>query len=140
MPAGLERATKASNETRIPLKRILFFSQTPLGLTEGEAFLKRIGNHTVDKEKEVSAATVQAQLKALVTWGTEAPNFMDLESIKQPVLIVNGSNDEMMTTINSYTMFKHIPNAHLILYPDSGHGAIFQYQKLFVSQVDTFLN
>lgn len=140
MPGGLARATKASKETGIPLKRILFFSRTPLGLAEGEAFLKRIDNHTVDKENDVSAATVQAQLKALVAWGSEAPNFRELETIKQPVLIVNGSNDEMMATINSYAMFKHIPNSHLILYPDSGHGAIFQYRKLFVSQVDAFLD
>ncbi|WP_369683640.1 alpha/beta fold hydrolase [Pseudomonas gingeri] len=52
---------------------------------------------------------------------------------------MNGSNDIMMPTVNSYAMFKHVPNAQLSLYPDSGHGSIFQYNDLFVSQVNKFL-
>jgi pimeloyl-ACP methyl ester carboxylesterase len=52
---------------------------------------------------------------------------------------VNGNNDIMVPSINSYTLAQVIPNAQLILYPDSGHGAIFQYAKLFAEHANLFL-
>ncbi len=46
----------------------------------------------------------------------------------------------MAPTINSYILTQHIPNAELVIYPDSGHGALFQYAPLFVSQAAQFLD
>jgi pimeloyl-ACP methyl ester carboxylesterase len=46
--------------------------------------------------------------------------FADLQRIKQPTLVVNGSHDIMVPTINSYILSQRIPDAQLILYPDSG--------------------
>jgi len=46
----------------------------------------------------------------------------------------------MVPTINSYILSQHIPNAELILYPDSGHGSLFPYPHLFVSHVARFLD
>ena len=51
-----------------------------------------------------------------------------------------GRHDIMVPTINSYILSQHIPNAELILYPDSGHGSLFQYPHLFVSHVARFLD
>jgi pimeloyl-ACP methyl ester carboxylesterase len=62
-----------------------------------------------------------------------------LKLIKQPVLVVNGSNDIVVPTINSYILFQNIPNAKLSLYPDSGHGAIFEYAALFLAEAIPFL-
>jgi pimeloyl-ACP methyl ester carboxylesterase len=67
-------------------------------------------------------------------------NHNQLERITQPVLVVNGSDDIMAATLESVELFQHIPNAQLSLYPDSGHGSLFQHHALFVSQVDTFLD
>jgi pimeloyl-ACP methyl ester carboxylesterase len=64
----------------------------------------------------------------------------ELASITQPALVVNGSHDIMSPTINSYILAEHLPSAELIIYPDSGHGALFQYAPLFVSQVAQFLD
>ena len=72
--------------------------------------------------------------------GKLPPNFGQLESIKQPVLIVNGNHDLIIPTINSYVLYQHILNARLILYPDSGHGSLFQYHAEFVAQVNAFLD
>lgn len=69
-----------------------------------------------------------------------ASNLAQLEAVKQPVLVVNGSKDVMAPTRNSVVLYEHIPNAQLSLYPDSGHGALFQHHDLFVSQVATFLD
>ena len=57
----------------------------------------------------------------------------------QPVLVVNGKNDVMVPTIHSYSLFQQLPNARLILYPDSGHGALFQYSDAFVREGLQFL-
>ena len=40
----------------------------------------------------------------------------------------------------NYVLYQHIPGAQLRLYPDSGHGSLFHYHALFVSQVNTFLD
>jgi len=55
------------------------------------------------------------------------------------VLIVNGKNDVMVPTINSYDLFQQLNDARLILYPDSGHGALFQYSEEFVREGLQFL-
>jgi hypothetical protein len=35
---------------------------------------------------------------------------------------------------------QHLPDAELIVYPDSGHGAIFQFPARFVREAITFLD
>jgi pimeloyl-ACP methyl ester carboxylesterase len=52
---------------------------------------------------------------------------------------VNGSNDVMVPTVNSYVLQQNLPYAELILYPDAIHGSFFQYPELFVSEADQFL-
>jgi hypothetical protein len=41
--------------------------------------------------------------------------------------------------INSYALFEQLPDTTLILYPDSGHGALFQYSDEFVREGLQFL-
>lgn len=130
---------KHAGEKNIDPKVALFFTPTENGIAEGNAFLKRVHNHKVDVEPNASQETIGAQAKALITWGMSPSNFTQLEAIKQPVLIVNGSDDLIIPTVNSYVLYQHIPNSQLILYPDSGHGSLFQYHSLFVSEADTFL-
>ena len=120
------------------MRVVLFFTDTAKGA--GLEYMKNVDNHTVDPETPVSEATMKAQAKAIVTWGSMPNNRDKLARITQPVLIVNGSNDIMAPTLESVELFQHIPNAQLSLYPNSGHGSLFQHHALFVSQVDTFLD
>jgi pimeloyl-ACP methyl ester carboxylesterase len=46
----------------------------------------------------------------------------------------------MVPTINSFTLSQHIPDAQLIIYPDSGHGSLFQFPELFVEHCLLFLD
>ena len=55
-------------------------------------------------------------------------------------LVVNGHSDIMVPTINSFTLSQKIPNAQLIIYPDSGHGSLFQFPELFVTHATIFLD
>jgi pimeloyl-ACP methyl ester carboxylesterase len=63
-----------------------------------------------------------------------------LNDISQPTLVVNGNHDVMIPTLNSYTLSQRIPRAQLIIYPDSGHGVLFQFPNLFVAHGRMFLN
>jgi pimeloyl-ACP methyl ester carboxylesterase len=82
-----------------------------------------------------------AQLDAIKDWReVKGERFAELKRIGHPALVVNGSNDIMVPTINSFTLSQRMPNAQLIVYPDSGHGSQFQYPELFVSHARTFLD
>jgi pimeloyl-ACP methyl ester carboxylesterase len=63
----------------------------------------------------------------------------DLSVIQQPVLVANGDHDRMVPTVNTYDLAKRLPNSTLIIYPDAGHGGIFQFHQDFVKQSLTFL-
>jgi pimeloyl-ACP methyl ester carboxylesterase len=40
---------------------------------------------------------------------------------------------------NSFLMAQRLPNAQLIIYPDSGHASLFQYPETFSEHVLKFL-
>jgi pimeloyl-ACP methyl ester carboxylesterase len=134
--AGISRA----GERKVDAKVELFFTQSPRGRAAGEAYAARIANHRVDAEPPASQEAIDAQAKALITWGLSPPDYEALAQIRHPVLIVNGSHDLIVPTINSYVLYQHLPNAYLILYPDSGHGSLFQHRESFVAQTNMFLD
>ncbi|MCF3130621.1 alpha/beta fold hydrolase [Streptomyces olivochromogenes] len=118
----------------------LFFGPSPAGQAAGRAFWERRHQRVVDVDPPTSQQTMKAQLAAIVEWNQQrGERYAELGRITQPALVVNGSRDIMAPTVNSYIMAQHLPNAELIVYPDSGHGSLFQYPELFVHHVDRFL-
>jgi pimeloyl-ACP methyl ester carboxylesterase len=117
----------------------LFFASSERSRSAGEAYWERLKSRAGEIEPPVSQEGIKAQLQALIAWGEGDSAYNHLSEIKQPVLVANGSNDVMVPTINSFTMAQLLPNAQLIVYPDSGHGFLFQYPDLFVDHALRFL-
>ncbi len=118
-------------------KQYLFFTRTSSGIEAGQAFLKRLQERTDNRDTEIAIGAYIAQLQALSAWGQKTP--ADLSVVKQPVLVVNGDADRMVPTVNSYDLAKRLPNSQLIIYPDAGHGGVFQYEEDFVPKALAFL-
>lgn len=119
-------------------KFYLFFTQNSVGKAAAKDFLNRLKERTENRDTKVKLSVLKAQLKAIETWGHETP--ADLSVFKHPVLVVNGDNDRMVPTPNSYDLAKRFPNAEpVIIYPNSGHGGIFQYHEEFVKKAIPFL-
>jgi pimeloyl-ACP methyl ester carboxylesterase len=119
----------------------IFFSPSEASQAAGRRFLERIRARTEDRDAPVSQTTVAAHSAAAGEWGAAAPASFDyLKGISHPALVVNGSNDVVVATINSYILQQNLPNAELILFPDSNHGSHFQYTEDFNRSVADFVD
>jgi len=118
----------------------LFFETTETSQSAGRRFVERLARRTRDKDTPATAEAAGAQLAAMAKWAKSGGKpYADLKKITQPVLVTNGNNDTMIPTVNSFTLSEHLTNAQLIIYPDSGHGALFQHAGAFTSHVSEFL-
>src|SRR5260221_3592017 len=119
----------------------VLFSPSKAAQAAGMEFLKRKHLRQKGRDPEVNDKVSPAQIEAMDKWGVQQEGSYDyLKTIKQPTLVVNGSNDVIMPTVNSFIMQQNIPYAELIVYPDSNHGAHHQYPELFVEHATLFLN
>jgi len=145
-PRGADMATSRSAEIFAAtydspeyLWLAVHFSPSPSSQAAGLAFLERKLSRD-DRDPEVSGEAASAQREAIGKYIAPAERVFDhLKNIRQPTLIVQGSNDVIIPTVNSYILQQNLPNAQLILYPDANHGSFYQYPELFVSQADQFL-
>lgn len=118
-----------------------FFSPTSSSQKAGQAFLERLHLRKTERDIPINDKVIPAQLSAIAGWGKKGTgNYDYLKNITCPVLVVNGNNDLLFFTINSYHLQQNLPNARLILYPNSNHGAIYQFPDEFVKQALLFLN
>jgi pimeloyl-ACP methyl ester carboxylesterase len=118
-------------------KFYLFFNQNKIGKTAARDFLSRLKERKENRDKKVKLYALKKQLKAIKDWGNATP--MDLSVFNLPVFIANGDNDRMVPSPLSNDMAKRFPNAQLKIYPNSGHGGIFQYHAEFIPQAIEFL-
>lgn len=118
-------------------RNFLFFPRTPDGKRAAQDYFSRLKERTEDRDKSISMQARRAQLKAIRTAGLSAPD--DLSVITQPIFVANGDHDLMVDSSHSADMARRLPNARLTIYPDSGHGGVFQHHRAFVPAVLDFL-
>ncbi|KQZ10729.1 alpha/beta hydrolase [Agromyces sp. Root1464] len=123
--------------TRSDPKEFLFFNRNTAGKRAGKAFVARLAERTADRDEPISVKAFQTQLKAIKKWGRSAP--ADLSKLTQPTLIANGDHDRMVPSVLSDDLHRRIAGSELIIYPDSGHGGIFQFHDRFAPVAARFL-
>jgi pimeloyl-ACP methyl ester carboxylesterase len=137
--------TELSSEERADPDRFLptaFFSPTDASQAAGRAYLKRLAARSRDRDRPVSTRTAEAQLNAVREWGAvpSSGRYSTLQKIKRPTLVVHGTKDIVVQPINAFILVEHLPDAQLIMYPDSNHGAYSQHAELFLKHAKLFFN
>jgi pimeloyl-ACP methyl ester carboxylesterase len=137
--------TELSAEERADPDRFLlaaFFSPSDASQAAGRAYLKRLAARTRDRDLPVSTITAEAQLHAIREWGAvpSSGRYATLPKIKHPTLVVHGPKDIVVQPVNAFILAEHLPDAQLILYPDSSHGAQYQHAELFLKHAKLFLS
>ena len=128
---------KAALEKTDP-KRFIFYNHDKEGKMEAEKVLRRLAERNGKYlDKATTIPSFLRQLRAIRKWGKEKAD--NLSFINQPTLIINGDNDLMVATENSYDMHDRIANSKLVIYPNSGHGSLFQFPEKFSDEVQNFL-
>lgn len=123
--------------TRSDPKELLFFHRDPTGKAAGKAFVHRLEERTSDRDEPISTTALRTQLTAIRRYGRSVPS--DLSGVTQPTLIANGDHDRMVPSALSADLHRRIAGSELIIYPDSGHGAVFQHHEQFAPVVVEFL-
>lgn len=118
----------------------IFFARSPSSQEAGGAFVERLALRTEDVDTPSGQEVATAQIAAFREWEQPADtHFVDLKRIPQPTLVVNGIHDEMIPIANSFRLVENLPNAVLLVYPDSGHGSLFQFHESFTRHASSFL-
>ena len=117
------------------------FTDSEASQAAGREFLKRFLRRTENRDPEVNEKVATAQIEAIGKWGVQREGSYEyLKTIQQPTLVVNGDDDVIIYSINSWVLQQNIPNAQLIIYPDANHGSLYQYPERFVRHVSMFLS
>lgn len=123
--------------SRADPRYFLFFPRTREGKRAAHDYLARLAERTTGRDEPIAAQARLAQLVAILRLGLGTRD--DLESIVQPVFVANGDNDLMAATKESIRLARRLPNCQLTIYPNSGHGGVFQYHDVFVPALVDFL-
>ena len=121
------------------------FGESPEGSSLFESYWKRLQDRTVEPpnlEPVPLDKGGNSQIAAVVNADKpENVKFPDrLAALRMPVLVANGSNDLTLGLVRTLDLHQRLQNSQLVIYPNSGHGFLWQYAELFAEQVNLFLD
>src|ERR1700741_2449997 len=117
--------------TRHDPKEFLFFNRDEVGKRAARAFVERLEERTDNRDAPITLKAFRTQLKAIKRWGRSTP--ADLSVLTNQPFIANGDNARMVPAAPSEDTRRRIADSKLVIYPTSGHGAVFQYHHEFAS-------
>jgi pimeloyl-ACP methyl ester carboxylesterase len=118
----------------------IMFRHTASSQAKGVEYLGRFMARK-DRDAPSNVATRNAQYDAVVEWGVPDHNKLQrLAAIQQPTFVANGDDDLMCPPRLTHLMGGLIPNAEVKIYPDAGHGFLWQHHTEFGADVNAFLS
>jgi len=119
-----------------------FFNSDAQGRAAAEASWNRIFSRTHDRAPPLSVELAKRQIEGFSKFSVSSPEnpYERIHELKMPVFVANGDNDLLIPTANSFELAQLLPNAHLHIYPNSGHGFLYQHAELFAKHIDMFLD
>lgn len=137
--AFLDRAFKPVND--LDDEVVLFFEpESAVSRAAAKVSRDRIyARRGVDDKIPSTPNEIQAYLDAAATYHEDAPGRRGkLMLSRTPMLVISGDNDISTAVENWFALNRKIPNAHLIVYPESGHAPQHQYPQLAAAQIALF--
>jgi pimeloyl-ACP methyl ester carboxylesterase len=117
-----------------------FFHHTETSQRSGLEFVGRYIEREHDRDVPVSAAVWAAQYETVVEWGVPDHGALErLAAVDHPVFVAGGGNDLVVPPRALHLLSAALPNAKVKVYPDSGHGFLFQHHRQFTEDVLAFL-
>jgi pimeloyl-ACP methyl ester carboxylesterase len=138
--AFIERALKPVND--LADEEVLFFEpKSEFSRRAAKASRDRIYARPGVAEKIPSTIDqIQAYLKAAAPFSADkAGRRAALAQTRTPILVVAGDNDISTAGQNWFPLVGQIPNAQLLVHPESGHGPQHQYPELTALYISNFL-
>jgi pimeloyl-ACP methyl ester carboxylesterase len=118
----------------------IMFAHTGTSQSKGNEFLGRFLQRQDGRDAPTTDAARDAQYDAIVEWGIPDHSALQrLTGIQCPTMVIQGDDDLMIPTKLSHLMAGLIPDAQIRIYPDAGHGFLFQYPAEVGAEVTRFL-
>jgi pimeloyl-ACP methyl ester carboxylesterase len=120
----------------------LFFYSSETSRALGHTWFERTKERQVigeERREFVGQAGAAAQHAAIGKFAADTGLFERLKQIDTPVLVTNGNADIMTPTSNSFILQQQLRDAQLHIYPDSGHGHLYQVPESYAKQLEVFL-
>jgi pimeloyl-ACP methyl ester carboxylesterase len=118
--------------------RYLFFAEGRD--EETQAYLDRRATRTSGKEPPVTPDVIGKMVSLISDFmnGTSG-HYEKLKDLRQPTLIVSGDRDPFFPFKNIWFLYRELPNAQLLTYPNSGHGPHQQHPEEVAEKIEYFL-
>lgn len=109
----------------------------------GWAFINRV-NRAIDAGRyptyRVPSRTDRIMVAAEDPWLRSNENLVELRSVQNPVLVIDGREDVVTPLRNSRVIRNALPNSTLNVVPHAGHSFLFQRPVVIADVVSTFLS
>jgi pimeloyl-ACP methyl ester carboxylesterase len=118
----------------------LFSYLFPTAPAASEAFVRGIASYP-NSAPRAPSGVISAQSAASATWlAGRDPTGRPRSRLRLPVLVGGGELDRILPVANQRHLGRRLPRARLKVYPDAGHGFLFQHQRDWLRRINRFLS